>query len=53
MKEESRYWPDLSESEQIPSDLSEGRPRVAGSELRNTKTSLDLGNFGLFLAFVD
>ena len=52
MKEESRSWPDLSGSEQIPPDLSEGRPRLAGSELRNTRKSPDLGNFGIFLAFV-
>ena len=47
-KEESRSWLNLSESKQIPSDLSKGRPRVAGSELRNTRKSSDLGNFGIF-----
>ena len=49
-KEESRSWPNLSESEQIPPDLSEGRPRVAKSELRNTRKLSDLGNFGIFFS---
>ena len=35
MKKKSRSWLDLSEFEQITPDLSEGRSRVAGSELRN------------------
>ena len=36
MKEDIRSWLDLSEFEQITPDLSEERPRVAESELRNT-----------------
>ena len=50
MKEESRSWPDLSESEQIPPDLSEGRPRVAESELRNTRKSPELRKFWHFFS---
>ena len=49
-EKESRSWLDLSEFEQIPSDLSKGRPRVAESELRNTRKSPDLGNFGIFFS---
>ena len=37
MKEEIRSWSDLSEFKQITADMSEGRSRVAGSELRNTR----------------